>query len=79
AHLLQGQTVAVEVEHDRLVVKPAMASAAEGENADTPAKLVKKGRIQVFTGSDRPFDAVAAVEQARADREEQLLSHRKDG
>lgn len=75
AHLSQGNRVSVDVETDRLIVKPAAPSAGQ-ETAQ--AKLMRKGRIEVFTGIQGTFDAVTAVEQMRADREEQLLAHRNE-
>lgn len=71
----------VDVENDRLVLKSADSDpfrlANERIVEDNPnVRLVRKGKIAVFTGFDEPFDAVEAVELARKDRDDLLLAHR---
>jgi AbrB family looped-hinge helix DNA binding protein len=62
-HLRAGAKLTADVVADKIELTP---------EPDTSVRLVRKGKVMVITGVKEPFDAVAAVKDVRAEREEQL-------
>lgn len=78
--LKPGAVLQADVGPEGIALKPVgEASVEEGlahEEVANGLKLVKKGRLLVLSGTE-PLSAVEAIQAAREEREEMLLSYRK--
>jgi bifunctional DNA-binding transcriptional regulator/antitoxin component of YhaV-PrlF toxin-antitoxin module len=73
--LKPGGRLQADVSPQGIALKPVAGEDICDEDKANGLRLVRKGRGLVITGGE-PFDAVEAIQAARDERDEMILSHR---